>query len=85
MLAAEDDYDRIDIADPHLLREFDGGKLAVIIPLSGRYHHRFTLYDPEAEVEFSDILEINTYSIEVAIYANFIQQKGCLIHGYTHW
>ena len=26
----EDDYSRIEIADPHLLREFDGDKLAII-------------------------------------------------------
>ena len=122
----EDDYDRIDIADPHLLREFDGDKLAIIdvklytktrkvihieiqlkvtpeqlqkrivlydakliteqvgsgddydsikkvisiiitdenlLPGNDRYHHRFTLYDPEAGVEFSDILEINTLEL----------------------
>ncbi|MCL2187779.1 MAG: Rpn family recombination-promoting nuclease/putative transposase [Defluviitaleaceae bacterium] len=122
----DDDYDRIDIADPHLLREFDGDKLAIIdvklytktrkvihieiqlqvmpeqlqkrvilydakliaeqvgsgddydnikkvisiiitdenlIPGNERYHHRFTLYDPEAGVEFSDILEINTLEL----------------------
>ena len=122
----EGDYDRIDIADPHLLREFDGDKLAIIdvklytktrkiihieiqlkvtpeqlqkrvvlydakliteqvgsgddydsiqkvisiiitdenlLPGNDRYHHRFTLYDPEAKVEFSDILEINTLEL----------------------
>jgi len=121
----EDDYHDIEIADPHLLREFEGDKLAVIdvklytktrkvihieiqlkvtpelqkrvilydakliseqigsgddydlikkvisiiitdenlIPASTRYHHRFTFYDPEAEVEFSDILEINTLEL----------------------
>ena len=26
----EDDYNEIEIADPHLLREFDGDKLAII-------------------------------------------------------
>ena len=120
------DYDRIDIADPHLLREFDGDKLAIIdvklytktrkvihieiqlkvtpeqlrkrvvlydakliteqvgsgddydnikkvisiiitdenlLPGKDRYHHRFTLYDPDAGVEFSDILEINTLEL----------------------
>ena len=121
----EDDYSRIEIADPHLLREFDGDKLAIIdvklytknrkiihveiqlkvtpelqkriilydakliteqvgsgddydaiqkvisiiitdenlIPGSQKYHHRFTLYDSDAGVEFSDILEINTLEL----------------------
>ncbi|MCL2009149.1 MAG: Rpn family recombination-promoting nuclease/putative transposase [Synergistaceae bacterium] len=121
----EDDYHEIEIADPHLLREFKGDKLAVIdvklytktrkvihieiqlkvtpelekriilydakliteqigsgddydlikkvvsiiitdenlIPCNPRYHHRFTFYDPEAGVEFSDILEIHTLEL----------------------
>jgi predicted transposase/invertase (TIGR01784 family) len=122
----EDDYNEIEIADPHLLREFEGDKLAVIdvklytktrkvihieiqlkvaeelknriilynsrliteqigsgqeygvihkvvsivitdedlIPFSPRYHHRFTFYDPEAEVEFSDIMEIHSIELK---------------------
>ena len=28
-----------------------------------RYHHRFTFYDPEAGVEFSDIIEIHTLEL----------------------
>jgi len=122
----EDDYNEIEIADPHLLREFDGDKLGIIdvklytktrkiihieiqlkvtpeelqkrvilydakliaeqvksgdgydvirkvvsiiiteedlIPDSQQYHHRFTLYDSNAGVEFSDILEINTLEL----------------------
>ena len=122
----DEDYNRIDIADPHLLREFDGDKLGIIdiklytktrktihieiqlhvtpeqlqkriifydakliteqvgrgddydsinkvisivitdenlISASPKYHHRFTLYDPNAEVEFSDIIEINTLEL----------------------
>ena len=123
----EEDYHEIEIADPHLLREFEEDKLAIIdvklytktrkivhieiqldvkvaaelkkriifydskliteqigsgddydlikkvisiiitdedlIPISPRYHHRFTFYDPEAEVEFSDILEILTLEL----------------------
>jgi predicted transposase/invertase (TIGR01784 family) len=121
----DDDYNEIEIADPHLLREFDGDKLAVIdvklltesrkvvhieiqlkvtpelknriilydakliaeqigsgdnydvikkvisiviteealISNSDRYHHRFTLYDPDAGVELSDIIEINTLEL----------------------
>ena len=119
----EDDYYKIEIADPYLLREFDGDKLAIIdvklytrsrkiihieiqlevksilelkkrivfydsklvteqigigddydlikkvisiiitdetlIQGSPRYHHRFTLYDPNAGVEFTDILELH--------------------------
>ena len=122
----EDDYNEIEIADPHLLPEYAGDKLAVIdvklytrsrkvihieiqlkvtaamrerivyydakliteqigsgdkyneirkvisiiitdeklIPNSARYHHRFTFYDPEAGVEFSDIVEIHTVELE---------------------
>jgi predicted transposase/invertase (TIGR01784 family) len=122
----EDDYNEIVIADPHLLREFEGDKLAIIdvklytksrkvihieiqlqvtpdelqkriilyeakliteqigsgddydvikkvisivitdenlIPASPKYHHRFTFYDAEAGVEFSDILEIHTLEL----------------------
>jgi len=122
----EYEYHTIDIADPHLLREFDKDKLAIIdvklytksrkvihievqlqvspeelqkrityyaakliteqigsgddydaikkvisivitdeelIPGSSRYHHRFPFYDPEAGVEFSDILEIHTLEL----------------------
>ena len=121
----DDDYQRIEIADPHLLREFDDDKLAIIdvklytknrkvihieiqlkvtpelknriilydakliaeqigsgddydaikkvisivitdeeiIPASPRYHHRFTFYDQDAKVEFSDILEIHSLEL----------------------
>jgi predicted transposase/invertase (TIGR01784 family) len=34
-----------------------------LIPLSERYHHRFILYDPDAKVELSDIIEINTLEL----------------------
>ena len=121
----EDDYNEIEIADPHLLREFDGDKLGIIdvklytrtrkvihieinlkvtpelknrivlydskliteqissgkgydviqkvvsiiitdeelIRRSSKYHHRFTFYDPEAGVEFSDIIEIHSLEL----------------------
>ena len=121
----EDDYHKIEIADPHLLREFESDKLAIIdvklytktrkvihieiqlkvtpglrkrvilydakliaeqvgsgddyeaikkvitilitdenlIEASRKYHHRFTLYDADAGVEFSDILEIHTLEL----------------------
>jgi predicted transposase/invertase (TIGR01784 family) len=121
----DDDYHEIEIADPHLLREFDGDKLAIIdvklhtktrkvihieiqlkvtpelqkriilydakliteqissgndydlikkvisiiitdenlILRSPKYHHRFTFYDPDAGIEFSDILEIHTLEL----------------------
>jgi predicted transposase/invertase (TIGR01784 family) len=121
----EDDYHEIEIADPHLLREFNGDKLAIIdvklytktrkvvhieiqlkitselqkriilynakliteqigsgddydiikkvisiiitdeniIPVSPKYHHRFTFYDQEAGIEFSDIQEIHTLEL----------------------
>ena len=123
----EDDYNALEIADPHLLRECVDDKLAIIdvklytksrkvvhieiqlkvtseselkkriilyeskliteqiakgddydtiqkvisiiitdeelIPDSPKYHHRFTFYDPEAGVSFSDIIEINTLEL----------------------
>jgi len=121
----EDDYHEIEIADPNLLREFNGDKLAIIdvklhtktrkvihieiqlkvtrelrnriilyeskliaeqlgsgddydaiknvisiiitdeelIQFSPGYHHRFTFYDPEAGVEFSDLIEIHTIEL----------------------
>ena len=121
----EDDYNEIEIVDPHLLREYPGDKLGIIdvklytksrkvvhieiqlsvtpeirerivfydakliteqmgsgdnyaiirkvisivitdeelIPASQKYHHRFTLYDPEAGVELTDIIEINTLEL----------------------
>jgi len=121
----EDEYDKIEIADPYLLPEYVGDKLAIIdvklhtkshkiihieiqlrvtpemrerivfydakliteqlgsgskyntiqkvisivitdeqlIPVSQRYHHRFVFYDPEADVIFSDIIEIHTLEL----------------------
>ena len=121
----EDEYQSIEIADPHLLPEYLGDKYAVIdvklhtkthkvihievqlkippsmknrivfydakliteqidsggkyneiqkvisivitdeelIPNSKKYHHRFSFYDPETAVEFTDIVEI--YTIEL--------------------
>ena len=118
----DDEFDNIEIADPHLLPEYVGEKLAIIdiklytkshkvihieiqlrvtpemnerivfynakliteqlgsgdkyatiqkaisivitdeelIPSSQRYHHRFTFYDPDAGITFSDIMEIHT-------------------------
>jgi predicted transposase/invertase (TIGR01784 family) len=35
----------------------------VLIPESPLYHHRFTLYDPRAAVEFTDLLEIRTLEL----------------------
>ncbi len=31
---------------------------------SSKYHHRFTLYDPDAGVELSDLIEINTLELQ---------------------
>ena len=121
----EDEYSDIVIADPYLLPEYAGDKLAIIdiklhtksrkiihieiqlhvtpemrervvfydaklvteqlgggdkyhilqkvisiiiteenlIQNSPRYHHRFSFYDPEAGVEFSDIIEIHTLEL----------------------
>ena len=121
----EDDYNEIEISDPHLLREYDGDKLAIIdvklhtktkkiihieiqlkvtpeleqrivfygakliteqlgsgddydkinkvisiiitdgilIANSPKYHHRFTFYDKDADVEFTDILEIHVLEL----------------------
>jgi predicted transposase/invertase (TIGR01784 family) len=34
-----------------------------LIPVSQRYHHRFIFYDPDANVVFSDIIEIHTLEL----------------------
>ncbi len=122
----EDDYDVIEIVDPHLLREFEGDKLGIIdvklrtksrktihieiqlsvteamrsriiyydakliaeqiksgdnygvinkvisivimdenmLLASPKYHHRFTMYDSEAGVELSDLIEIHTLELQ---------------------
>lgn len=122
----EDDYDVIEIVDPHLLPEFSSDKLGIIdiklytksrnvihieIQLSvsahmrrrilyyaakliteqiargddydvihkvisivvldenffradARYHHRFKLYDGEADLELTDLLEVNTLELQ---------------------
>ena len=125
LLLNEEEYESIEIADPHLLPEYTGDKYAVIdiklhtknrkvihvevqlqvppsmknrivfydakliteqmgsgdkyediqkvisiiiteeqlISDSPSYHHRFTFYDPEAKVEFTDIVEIHTLEL----------------------
>jgi predicted transposase/invertase (TIGR01784 family) len=122
----DDDYNEIEISDPHLLPDYIGDKYAVIdvklrtksqkiiqievqlkvsealksrivfygaklvteqmgsgddyekinkvisiiitdeklIKDSERYHHRFTFYDPDAEVEFTDLIEIHTVELK---------------------
>jgi predicted transposase/invertase (TIGR01784 family) len=35
-----------------------------LIPKSERYHHRFTMYDPVAGVELTDIIEIHTLELD---------------------
>lgn len=35
-----------------------------LITTNTRYHHRFTLYDPEAGVELTDLLEVHTLELE---------------------
>ena len=34
-----------------------------LIPASQRYHHRFTFFDPDAGIEFTDIVEIHTVEL----------------------
>ena len=34
-----------------------------LIPEDPKYHHRFTLYDSDTGIEFSDLLEINTLEL----------------------
>jgi len=121
----EDEYDTIEIVDPHLIREYPTDKMGIVdvklrtklgntihieiqlqlfsamkkrvylydakliaeqmgigddyeqikrvisiiitddelIQDSARYHHRFTLYDADARVEFSDLLEVDTLEL----------------------
>ena len=35
-----------------------------LIPVSPRYHHRFTFYDPDAGVELTDIIEIHSIELQ---------------------
>ena len=35
-----------------------------LIPVSPRYRHRFTFYDPDAGVEFTDLIEIHTIKLQ---------------------
>jgi len=35
----------------------------VLIPEGSRYHNRFTLYDPESTMEFTDLIEIHTLEL----------------------
>ena len=35
-----------------------------LIEASPRYHHRFTFYDPDAGVEFTDLIEIHTVELQ---------------------
>jgi len=122
----DDDYNEIEIANPHLLREFEDDKMSIIdvklhtksrkiihieiqlkvsfelknrivlydskliteqikigkeydvikkvisiiitddelIEGSPKYHHRFTFYDPKANVEFTDIIEIHALELK---------------------
>jgi len=53
-IGSGDDYGQIRKVISILITEDD------LIPESTKYHHRFTFYDPDAGVEFSDLIEINT-------------------------
>ena len=74
----KDTRDRIVFYDAKLITEQlgSGGKYESIqkvisivitnkelIKNSSRYHHRFTFYDPEAGVEFSDVIEIHSLEL----------------------
>ena len=56
-LSSGDDYDLIKKVISIIITDEN------LIPISPRYHHRFTFYDPEARVEFSDILEIHSVEL----------------------
>ena len=57
-MGSGDDYEKINkvisiiITDEKLIKD------------SERYHHRFTFYDPDAEVEFTDLIEIHTVELK---------------------
>jgi predicted transposase/invertase (TIGR01784 family) len=56
-IGSGDDYDLIKKVISIIITDED------LIPVSPRYHHRFTFYDSEAGVEFSDIIEIHTLEL----------------------
>ncbi|MCL2497864.1 MAG: Rpn family recombination-promoting nuclease/putative transposase [Symbiobacteriaceae bacterium] len=56
-IGSGDDYKLIKKVISIIITEDD------LIRNSPRYHHRFTFYDPDTEVEFSDLIEINTLEL----------------------
>lgn len=56
-IGSGDDYDTIKKNISIIITDED------LISSSPRYHHRFTLYDKEADVEFTDLIEINTLEL----------------------
>ncbi|MCL2052770.1 MAG: Rpn family recombination-promoting nuclease/putative transposase, partial [Lachnospiraceae bacterium] len=52
------DYEEIKKVISILIADYE------LIDNSPKYHHRFTLYDTENKVEFTDLIEINTLELE---------------------
>jgi predicted transposase/invertase (TIGR01784 family) len=52
-----EEYDRIRRVITILITDF------LLIPEGTRYHNRFTLYDPESAMEFTDLIEIHTLEL----------------------
>ena len=57
-LGSGDDYEEIKKVVSILIADYE------LIDNSPKYHHRFTLYDIENKVEFTDLIEINTLELE---------------------
>jgi predicted transposase/invertase (TIGR01784 family) len=57
-MGSGDDYDAIQNVISIVIMDEN------LIPANTRYHHRFTLYDPDAGVELTDIIEVNTLELK---------------------
>ena len=57
-LGSGDDYEEIKKIISILIADYE------LIDNSPKYHHRFTLYDIENKIEFTDLIEINTLELE---------------------
>ncbi|MCL2052720.1 MAG: Rpn family recombination-promoting nuclease/putative transposase [Lachnospiraceae bacterium] len=56
-ISSGDGYEEIKKAVSILIADYD------LIENSPRYHHRFTLYDIDSKVEFTDLIEINSLEL----------------------
>jgi len=56
-IGAGEDYSKIKRVISIIITDY------ALIPGSIKYHNRFTLYDPETDTEFTDVIEVNTLEL----------------------